>query len=131
MEDKINTWETRMCKAVFPNTLNMNGTLFGGLAMQWIDETAYLAATRFTRQKMFTVSVDNVRFLKTIRPNSIVEVIARIEDPGPVKLKVKAEIYAEPMYEQKREKVVECTVVFAKLSDNLKPEKIEYSFSEN
>lgn len=131
MNDRIEKTETRQCRAIFPNTLNMNGTLFGGLAMQWMDEVAYLAATRFTHQKMFTVSVDNVKFLQTVEPHSIVEIIARIEDAGSVKLKIKTEIYAERMYEEKREKVVECTFIFAQLDENKKPQRICYPFVSN
>ena len=44
---------TRQFKAIFPNTLNANETLFGGEAMKWMDEVAYITATRFTRQRMF------------------------------------------------------------------------------
>lgn len=52
MEERIIQSETRQFKAIFPNTLNANETLFGGQAMKWMDEVAYITATRFTRQKM-------------------------------------------------------------------------------
>jgi acyl-CoA hydrolase len=42
--------ETRIFKAVFPNTTNHYDTLFGGTAMHLMDEVAFITATRFTRK---------------------------------------------------------------------------------
>ena len=42
---------TRLFKAVFPGETNHYDTLFGGTALQWMDEVAFIAATRFTREK--------------------------------------------------------------------------------
>ena len=128
MEDRINKSETRQCKAVFPSTLNANGTLFGGQAMQWMDEVAYITATRFTHQKMFTISTESTKFHKTVEPDSVIEIIGRVEDAGAVRLKVKVEIYSEKMYGESREKVIESVFVFAALDDNKRPKRIDYSF---
>lgn len=126
MMEEIIQSETRQFKAIFPNTLNANETLFGGQAMKWMDETAYITATRFTRQKMFTVNTENINFLKPIPPNSIIEIIGKIEKAGAVKLKIRVEIYSEEMYGSNREKVVEGIFVFAALDDNMKPKRIDY-----
>ena len=80
MKDKIQQSETHLFKAIFPNSLNANDTLFGGLAMKWMDEVAYITATRFTRQSMFTVNTENIKFLKAVCPNSIVEIVGKIEN---------------------------------------------------
>lgn len=62
MDERIKQSETRQFKAIFPDSLNANGTLFGGQAMKWMDEVAYITATRFTRQRMFTVNTENIYF---------------------------------------------------------------------
>ena len=49
IEEKIKQSETRIFKAVFPNTTNHYDTLFGGTAMALMDEVAFIAATRFAR----------------------------------------------------------------------------------
>lgn len=49
-----------------PKHLNSNGTLFGGEVMQWLDEVALINATRYTRQRMITVKIEQVSFLKPI-----------------------------------------------------------------
>ncbi|HZH70582.1 MAG TPA: hotdog domain-containing protein [Flavobacteriaceae bacterium] len=127
MEKHIQLSETRQFKAIFPNSLNANETLFGGQAMQWMDEVAYITATRFTRQRMFTVNTENIKFLKAVNPDSIVEVVGRIEKAELVKLKVKVEIYVEEMYGTGRIKAIEGVFVFAALDQNRKPIRIDYS----
>ncbi|PWJ44271.1 acyl-CoA thioesterase [Sediminitomix flava] len=130
LEELIKQSETRQFKAVFPNTLNANETLFGGKAMQWMDEVAYITATRFTRQRMFTVKTGDIKFLKAVTQDSIVEVVGKVIDAGAVKLKVQMEIYVEDMYSRKREKAIESEFVFACLDENNKPKRIDYSLME-
>lgn len=131
MEEQISLIETRQFKAIFPNMLNANNTLFGGLAMQWMDEVAYITATRFTRQRMFTINTQNIKFLKTVNPNSFVEVIGCIEKAEAVKLKVKVEIFVEEMYGQGRDKAIEGIFVFASLDENKQPKRIDYNLLSN
>ena len=128
MEHLIEQSITRQFKAIFPNTLNANETLFGGEAMRWMDEVAYITATRFTRRRMFTIQTDKVRFLRPVHSNSIVEVLGYVENAGAVKLTVKVEIYVEEMYSEVREKAVEATFVFASLDENYRPHRIRYPF---
>ncbi len=127
MEQRIKESETRFCKAIFPNTLNANETLFGGQALQWMDEVAYITATRLTHKRMFTIHTDRIKFHKAIVPDSIVEVIGTIEKIEAVKLSVKVEIWAEAMYGNSREKAIEGTFVFASLDENRRPLRLEIS----
>lgn len=127
MEERIRKTVTRQCRAIFPNTLNANNTLFGGEAMKWMDEVAYITATRFTRQKMFTLKTEDIKFLKSITPNSIVEVIGKVEKADPIKLRVILEMYSEDMYSDTREKVMESVFIFVALNDHNKPMRIDYS----
>jgi len=131
MEERIRLSETRQFKAIFPNTLNANDTLFGGIAMKWLDEVAYITATRFTRQRMVTINTENIKFIKAVNPNTIVEIIGRVEKAGAVRLRVKVEIFVEEMYGQNREKAIEGIFVFASLDENKHPKRIDYSMLNN
>ena len=57
--------------------------------MQWLDEVAFITATRYTRQRMITVKVGNIRFLKPILPNTILEIVGKIVKTGNVKIFIK------------------------------------------
>jgi len=131
MEELINQSETHQFRAIFPDTLNGNNTLFGGLAMQWMDEVAFITATRFTRQRMFTINTENIRFLKAVTPDSLVEVIGRVEKAGAVKLRVKVELFAEEMFGKHRELAIEGIFVFASLAENRSPIRINYNTETN
>jgi len=42
MEYLIEKSITKQFKALFPGTLNANGTLFDGQALKWMDEVTYM-----------------------------------------------------------------------------------------
>ena len=124
MEDHIRNSTTTQYKAIFPETLNANETLFGGQAMKWMDEVAYITATRFARERMFTVTVEKINFLKAIHPGSIAVITGRIEKVKLLKVYVLVDVYVEEMYGQNREKAIEGTFIFTAVDEQNKPKKI-------
>lgn len=124
IEDKIQASETRIFKAVFPNATNHYDTLFGGTAMHMMDEVAFIAATRFSRQVMVTVSSDRIDFNKPIPAGTIVELIGRVSHIGRTSLKVSVEIYIEQMYSEEREKAVTGEFSFVAIDEHKKPTSI-------
>ncbi len=125
MEDRIKASETHLFKVVFPPVTNHYDTLFGGVTLQLMDEAAFIAATRYTRMRMVTVSSEKVDFKKAIPGGVMVEAIARVEKVGKTSLKVKVEIFMEEMYSEKRELVVEGYFSFVALDENHKKAEIK------
>lgn len=123
--EKIRQSETRIFKAVFPNTTNHYDTLFGGTAMQLMDEVAFIAATRFSRQIMVTVSSDRIDFKKPIPAGTIIELVGKVTYVGTTSLKVRVDIYIEQMYSNEREKAISGDFTFVAIDDNKKPVRIE------
>lgn len=123
-EERIKQSETRIFKAVFPNTTNHYDTLFGGTAMQLMDEVAFIAATRFSRQQMVTVSSDRIDFKKPIPAGTIVELVGKVSYTGNTSLKVRVDIYVEQMYSYEREKAVSGEFTFVAIDENKNPVKI-------
>jgi acyl-CoA hydrolase len=124
IEEKIQQSETRIFKAVFPNTTNHYDTLFGGTAMQLMDEVAFIAATRFSRQRMVTVSSDKIDFKKPIPGGTIVELVGKVSYIGRTSLKVKVDIFIEQMYSEGRDKAVSGEFTFVALDENKRPVSI-------
>jgi len=124
MEDRIAKSETKQVKIVFPNTLNDHETLFGGQALKWMDEVAYITATRFLRRKIVTVSAEKIRFICPVKSDSIVEIKGSVSKIGKVKLEIKVEVTMEDMFSEKREKAIEAVFVFVAVSENQKPERL-------
>ena len=109
---------------LFHNAMNANDTLFGGLALQWMDEVAYISATRFTRQSMHTVSMDAMKFLKPVPAGSLVEVVGRVQKAGAMKLVVHVVINMERISADGHETVIEADFTMAALNASLKPRRL-------
>lgn len=124
IQEKINNSETRIFKAVFPNTTNHYDTLFGGTAMHMMDEVAFITATRYSRQIMVTVSSDKIDFKKPIPAGTIVELIGKVVHVGNTSLKVNVDIYMEQMYAEGRELAVQGIFTFVAIDKDKKPIKI-------
>ncbi len=126
IEERIKQSETRIFKAVFPNTTNHYDTLFGGTAMHMMDEVAFIAATRFSRQRMVTVSSDRIDFKKPIPGGTIVELVGKVAYLGNTSLKVRVDIYIEQMYAEGREKAISGEFTFVAIDEDKKPVKIAF-----
>jgi acyl-CoA hydrolase len=124
LEERIKQSETRIFKAVFPNSTNHYDTLFGGTAMHMMDEVAFITATRFTRKRCVTVSSDRIDFKKPIPGGTIVELIGKVSKIGNTSIDIKVEIYIEQMYEERREKAITGSFTFVALDEYKKPVRI-------
>jgi acyl-CoA hydrolase len=125
LQERIKASETHIFKAVFPNTTNHYDTLFGGTAMQLMDEVAFITATRFSRMKMVTVSSDRIDFKMPIPHGTIIELIGRVTYVGNTSLKVRVTIMKEQMYSDDREKAIVGDFTFVAIDDNKKPVAIQ------
>ena len=119
-EERINESVTRVFKAVFPNTTNHYDTLFGGTAMQFMDEVAFITATRYSRQKMVTVSSDRIDFKRPIPHGTIIELVGKVTYLGTTSLKVRVDIFVEEMYSTQKDKAVTGEFTFVAIDENKK-----------
>ncbi len=121
IEDLIEKSETRIFKAVFPNTTNHYETLFGGTALQLMDEVSFICATRFSRKKVVTISSDKIDFEKPIPEGTIIELMAKVSEVGRTSCTVRVDIYKEDMYSYERELAVTGLFKFVAIGNNKKP----------
>mgnify|MGYP004715049875 CR=1 FL=1 len=119
--ERIERSETRVCITVFPFITNHHDTLFGGKALAIMDEVSFMAATRFCRKRLVTVSTDKIDFNKAIPAGSIVEAVGRVEKVGNTSVKVRVQIFLESMYEDSRELAIQGSFTFVALDDDKKP----------
>ncbi|RZS90492.1 acyl-CoA thioesterase [Aquimarina brevivitae] len=121
IEDLIEKSETKIFKAVFPNTTNHYDTLFGGTALQLMDEVSFICATRFSRKKVVTISTDKIDFTKPIPEGTIVELVAKVTEVGRTSCIVKVDIYKEDMYSYDRELAVSGHFKFVAINNDKEP----------
>jgi acyl-CoA hydrolase len=124
-EERARLSETRIFKAVFPNTTNHYDTLFGGTAMQLMDEVAFITATRFARLKMVTVSSDRIDFNVSIPSGTIIELAGRVVKMGNSSLHIQVDIFMEEMHSDKRVKAIGGEFIFVAIGEDKQPVKID------
>ena len=125
IQERIRTSKTTLFKVVFPNTTNHYHTLFGGTAMQMMDEAAFIAATRFSRKSMVTVSSDKIDFKHAIPADTIIECVAEVIRIGNTSLDVHVKIFQEEMYrDNTRKKSIDGRFTFVALDNDQKPTSI-------
>ncbi len=75
--------------------INGYGRLFGGRLMEWIDETAGLAAVRHCCNMVTTAAVDNLQFKAGAGLGDIIVIIARVTYVGHTSVEVRVDTYVE------------------------------------
>jgi acyl-CoA hydrolase len=123
-QERIDRSETRMVKAVIPNTTNHYDTLFGGTLLSWMDEVAFVTATRYARLPVVTVSIDRTDFKHAIPAGTIVELVGRVDSVGRTSIKVRVEVFAENMYEGHRSRAVTGLFTMVAIDENKRPVEV-------
>lgn len=121
VQARINYATTYTTKTVFPGRTNHHNTLFGGEALAWMDEVAFVCATRFCRKPLVTISSDRVDFKEPIQAGSVVELVASIGTIGNTSLVVDVNVYVEGMYQDDKHRAISGSFKFVALDENRKP----------
>lgn len=122
---------TRITKLVFPQDTNPIGTLYGGTALQWMDEVAFLAATRFARRQVVTVSMDRVDFKVPIPQGAIVELLGEVVRVGRSSMTVRVRILLEDARKGTQELAIEGHLVMVAVDEAMKPVALESAPAAN
>ncbi|WMT58186.1 acyl-CoA thioesterase [Truepera radiovictrix] len=113
--------ETRLVHPVFPSDTNHYHTLFGGQAMAWMDQAAFICATRYCRRRVVTVHSSDLSFRRPVPEGSIVELVAQVARTGRTSLEVAVEMWIEPMEREGRELACRGAFTLVALGDDGKP----------
>ncbi|MFU8833147.1 MAG: acyl-CoA thioesterase [Wenzhouxiangella sp.] len=121
---RIEQSRTRITKLVFPHDTNPIGTLYGGTALHWMDEVAFLTATRFARRQVVTVSMDRVDFKVPIPEGSIVELVGEVTRIGRTSMTVQVKILLENTMAATQELAIQGSLVMVAVDKQMKPVEI-------
>jgi acyl-CoA hydrolase len=109
---------------VFPNDINVIGTLYGGRAMEMADEVAAIVAKRHSGRTCVTLGIDSVRFLAPARRGDILIFKAAVNRVWRTSMEVGLKIFAEDFRTLQRSHIVSAYFTFVAVDDNLKPVEI-------
>jgi acyl-CoA thioesterase YciA len=85
--------EFKTRKVVTPKDLNPHGTLFGGRALEWIDEEAFIfASCQLGSTALVTKLMSTVNFVSSARLGDIVEIGCEALKFGTTSISVKCQV---------------------------------------
>ncbi|MFW5815579.1 MAG: acyl-CoA thioesterase [Wenzhouxiangella sp.] len=112
---------TRITRLVFPQHTNPLGTLYGGCALQWMDEVAFFAATRYAHCQVVTVSMDRVDFKVPIPQGAIVELVAEVVRVGTSSMTLQVRMLIEDAAAGTSELAIEGSLVMVAVDEQMRP----------
>jgi acyl-CoA thioesterase YciA len=80
-------------KLVQPSDLNVNGTLFGGRCLAWVDEEAAIYASLETRhKKVVTKSISAINFVAPAHRGDVVEIGVALKKVGKTSVTLEVQV---------------------------------------
>lgn len=109
---------------VFPNDLNANDTVFGGLIMAQMDRYAAVVADRHASGVCVTVGVDAVHFISPARKGDILIFNAAVNRAWNSSMEVGCKVEAEKVGGGERRHILSAYLTFIALDAQGKPRKV-------
>lgn len=104
---------------VRPEHLNHHGYLFGGVLLKWVDEYAWLVASRdFTGSSLVTVGMDASVFRKRVVSGSILRFSIVPQHVGTTSVRYGVDIFADAPGASQEEHVFSTTITFVNLDND-------------
>jgi acyl-CoA hydrolase len=109
---------------VFPNDLNPNNTVFGGLIMAQMDRFASVAADRHAAGICVTVGVDAVHFIAPARGGDVLIFNAAVNRAWTSSMEVGCKVEAELIGGGDRRHVLSAYLTFVAMDANRRPRPV-------
>lgn len=107
---------------VRPEHLNHHGYLFGGVMLKWVDEMAWMAASReYPGCSLVTVAMDASRFKHRVENGSILQFHIERTRQGKSSVSYKVEVSADEPGARQEKEVFSTQVTFVHLNEAGRP----------
>lgn len=106
---------------IFPNDLNSDRTVFGGLVMALCDRTALIVAERHSGMTSVTAAVDSLQFLAPARAGETLVVQAAINRSWRSSMEIGVKVTAENSFTGAARHVVSAYLTFVALDTDGEP----------
>ena len=85
-----------------PPHVNGYGRLFGGILMQWIDETAGIVARRHAECTITTAAIDNLSFKSPAYQNDTIVLKGEVTFVGKTSMEIRIDAFIEEIHGERR-----------------------------
>lgn len=103
---------------VRPEHLNHHGNLFGGAMLKWVDEFAWLAASKeFRGCKLVTVAMNEIRFSHQVPLGSILRFSIEFARQGKTSATYNVLVYSDEPGKDREKQVFANSITFVRIDD--------------
>jgi acyl-CoA thioesterase YciA len=113
-----------LTRLVMPGQTNRHGSLFGGIALSLMDETAAIVATRVARGATVTAHIESVNFHAPIWEGEAIEVNAKLVKVGTTSMRIHVETWGECLEKGTRRHCTGADFVFVAIDQHGRPRPI-------
>ncbi len=104
---------------VRPEHLNHYGFLFGGSMLKWVDEFAWIAATReFNDCRLVTIAMDDIHFREQVQNGDILRFTIQNTGKGKTSISYSVDVYASEPGKSEEQLVFSTNIVFCNVDQN-------------
>lgn len=106
-----------MTQVVMPQSINVHGTIFGGVVLSWIDICAGVSAQRHCRSNVVTASFDDVHFVTPIKHGYVVILESQVNAVFNTSMEIGTVVIAENPQTGERKVAVRAFCTFVSLDN--------------
>ena len=116
--------ELSLSTIAMPADANANGDIFGGWVMAQMDLAGSIPAKIAVRNRIVTVAVDKMKFLKPVKVGDRVVCYTQISRMGNTSITIEVDVYAQRLTEDEEVKVTEGQFTYVSIDEKGRPKKI-------